>query len=724
MLYLGASLVSLSGYGTEPALIVPEATVEAPADTKRGISGYYASYSAMNPAARYGYLQWLATGRQAPDADAGFVFLFFYGLERRLLTPFLRDGQKASKVEPPLTPAEAATLRGEVARLMQSYDSSSFRHYASSLLQFLTIKDLLDSPDATLLPDPLPLATMPRREHAELPPLLALSLSRMASLNLPLSADWAWVWFVHDAESNLRTAAVRCPDELRRLFGSRYPELAGRKGILLRHVKARVRISYGLANPGGSYLRIRLEDGIDADEALHQVGRSPLKRIRELADSCMVALDAYSRRVGRDAELRNALPLVALLPDPLFADHPTVEKFRDYLNALVPSEVGKVATLPIATLLARWRAGDAVSEAAELPPPFSRGETLTLLDAIDRLGFVLEPDLRAGGAALAAGKDGDAVAAIARGEEGASSIPADVVLTTVALPLLVRTARAAGAATTDALMPLALTLPRVQAHDRARLAARLTWLTANAKESARLPRPKEPALADITLEERAQIADTLAIAASLTGPTSPAAVAELIRLFALLGLPDSEVFARLHASAASAQGVGGAKRGVGRRGATPSADEPLATLQTGRAGASYALPKPPTSATKASGVSLDRELVRQKEAESAQISSLLADIFADDEPVVSPIVAAPTVAADTAPPPGSLSPRHAALLRALLTRDSWAKSEVATLARAENLLPNAAIEAINEAAFEKFDEPVLEGEETIYVAIALAQELL
>ena len=274
-------------------------------------------------------------------------------------------------------------------------------------------------------------------------------------------------------------------------------------------------------------------------------------------------------------------------------------------------------------------------------------------------------------------------------------------------------------------MSLALALPRVYARDRARLAARLTWLTAavNAKESARLPKPKEPALADITPEERAQIADVLVAAASLSGPTSPAAVAELIRLFALLGLPDSEVFSRLHASAASTQEIVGAKRG-GRRGATPSSDEPLATLQTGQTGASYALPKPPTNPTKQSGVSLDRELVRRKEAESAQISSLLADIFADDESGAAPAVAAPTVAADTAPPPGSLSPRHAALLRALLTRDSWTKSEVDALARAENLLPNAAIEAINEAAFEKFDEPVLEGEETIYVSVDLAQELL
>lgn len=45
---------------------------------------YWPSYAEIGPAARRGYLKWLATGRRDPNAGIGHVFLSFYGLEQRL----------------------------------------------------------------------------------------------------------------------------------------------------------------------------------------------------------------------------------------------------------------------------------------------------------------------------------------------------------------------------------------------------------------------------------------------------------------------------------------------------------------------------------------------------------------------------------------------------------------------------------------------------------------
>jgi len=46
---------------------------------------YWPSYCEVSPRARAAYLRWLEDGRRDESTYIGYVFLFFYGLERRLL---------------------------------------------------------------------------------------------------------------------------------------------------------------------------------------------------------------------------------------------------------------------------------------------------------------------------------------------------------------------------------------------------------------------------------------------------------------------------------------------------------------------------------------------------------------------------------------------------------------------------------------------------------------
>ncbi|HEX2881449.1 MAG TPA: TerB N-terminal domain-containing protein, partial [Polyangiaceae bacterium] len=87
MIYFGRNLTGgQRDYRTEPALIDPSLPVNLKKarfdDTKLG---YWPSYEGLEPADRAGYLQWLRDGRSDLGAPIGFVFLFFYGLERRAL---------------------------------------------------------------------------------------------------------------------------------------------------------------------------------------------------------------------------------------------------------------------------------------------------------------------------------------------------------------------------------------------------------------------------------------------------------------------------------------------------------------------------------------------------------------------------------------------------------------------------------------------------------------
>jgi len=86
MLYVGEALDSVAGYSPEPALIVPSQPVARAHPDRQGQGmSYWPSYSGIEPRCRAAYLEWLATGRRDPDAYIGYVFLFFYGLERRAL---------------------------------------------------------------------------------------------------------------------------------------------------------------------------------------------------------------------------------------------------------------------------------------------------------------------------------------------------------------------------------------------------------------------------------------------------------------------------------------------------------------------------------------------------------------------------------------------------------------------------------------------------------------
>jgi hypothetical protein len=71
-----------------------------------------------------------------------------------------------------------------------------------------------------------------------------------------------------------------------------------------------------------------------------------------------------------------------------------------------------------------------------------------------------------------------------------------------------------------------------------------------------------------------------------------------------------------------------------------------------------------------------------------------------------------------------VSPPHAALLSRLVARPEWSRADFETMTSELRLLPDGAIDNLNEAAFEHAGGPVLEGDDPIQVDITMAKELL
>lgn len=73
--------------------------------------------------------------------------------------------------------------------------------------------------------------------------------------------------------------------------------------------------------------------------------------------------------------------------------------------------------------------------------------------------------------------------------------------------------------------------------------------------------------------------------------------------------------------------------------------------------------------------------------------------------------------------PLSLDEAHGALLRLMLSRPSWSRSELEDAAADLDLMLDGALETINEAAFDAFDAPLCEGDDPVEVNLELIEKI-
>lgn len=106
----------------EPSLIYTTLKVEEPKNTNPTDKiGYFPSYKGLTPEQRYIYLKWLENPLNNTNIDIGYVFLFYYGLERYL---FLKNSKEALKM---------------IFDLLKIYKNPSFFSYGFKCLLFYCI---------------------------------------------------------------------------------------------------------------------------------------------------------------------------------------------------------------------------------------------------------------------------------------------------------------------------------------------------------------------------------------------------------------------------------------------------------------------------------------------------------------------------------------------------------------------------------------------------------
>jgi uncharacterized tellurite resistance protein B-like protein len=659
LVYVGSGLRALNGSGIEPSLIDPARPVEHPLHANTAGEGmtYWPSYSSISSASRTAFLQWLAGGRKDPNAYIGYVFIFFYGLERRVYE-FLRN--RGTNAE------EMRAIGREVARLLEVYGdkSASFSSYGESFLDLI----------ASVEPRARDLRRDAIRPGYGVPHRLKIALGECARDGKPLPASLALDWV--RSSYSLNTPATRCASELELLFHIRYAKRFG-DGIVIKPNKTFLDLAYRPASSA-------LDPVVTTDQKIPDVSQltRPLTKLIELAQECSSALDSFSRFLGKNPGARQTLSAFALLPDELVEGTPSADAHS--LASLVRSRLETDGR-------ARLSAGELLQYVALAKPgKVSKNEAMLLAQALEKLGYGIEPDVRLGGPAYelegrvvvfrrlpdcpAAASDEYTVAALCM-RLGAVVSAADDEVSELERELLRK--------------HIEETL-QLSPGERQRLGAHLAWLLEADLGTSGLRKH----LAALSSTSRRHIADLLIVIAATDGRVDPKEMKILEKLYGLLGLPVADLYRDVHTAHTD--------------------DEPIMVDVPPAMAKGHAIPPKPAPS---SGIDMDR--VRLKIEETRQVSTLLSSIFVEEQ--VPARVAPLVVEAGTI---GTLDLAHSELLRRLAERELWPRSEVERLADELSLLTDGALETLNDYAYSTADEALWEDDDPVAINSNVARELI
>lgn len=652
-----------SAFHNDPSIIRRGEVVHAGAVEKLR---YYPSWEALQPAQKHAYLAWLASGRTAPVSDPGYIFVFLYGLERRLfidLVPRLHANDAHT---------ETRQIQSEVEALIDRYGDLT-RSLVDHGTRFLDVLEVLAATHHTEPRFSLPTLSTARSS----PPLALRAVIGISSRDqLPLSANWAlaWAWFF--PETRLRTPAHRCHAELRSLFGIRYQETFG-AGLIPRAAASEIRMTYQPLNMSLSEQHIQLP-GVPNTFDLKRDARKLVK----LLDDVTTELDSYSRWLGRSTTNPQSLEGASLLPPELIS--PTADRFAPFdrwIRQHLTDPRGTV--MSSASLISRW-----TSSTAE---KLTKAQSSSLAVMLEALGYGIEPDVRYGGPMLRASTP-IVLFKLERASPADPSPEFNIAKTVVHLSAAVASADSSTTAEevrvlhehVDAILG-------IPAGEQDRLYAYLVWLNAQPVRLTGLQKHIQAMPAD----QRAATGDLLLTVIAADGAATPDEIKLLTRIYKMLGLDPGTITSHLHAILAGDPDPG-----------------------------TFHLTAP------ASSVMLDPKLIRRKQQETAAVSSLLAEVFAEepDEEMPSTSSETPCLASDPSLEPGDapldgLDALHSSLLRQALAQTSWERQRFAELADELGLMPDGAIDTINEFALDTIGEFLIEGDDPLEIVDYTRQEL-
>ncbi len=663
MIYYGKGLARVTGSGIEPALINPGLLVNVPTGPVEQMP-YWPSYSDISPTARGGYLQWLAGGRKDPDVQIGYVFLFFYGLERRVL---------ADSRQYPEVAQELPAVLAEVRRLLSIYgNQGSFYGYASRFLDLVVTVGAKDR--IYKLPPP------PPGQYKALTLRHKIALGQAAVDGAPLPAAWAYSWLTNDERVYPRTPASRCQDEFNKLFLDAYAEKFG-QGLILPVNKTKLKALYKPASASFGYGHAELT-GADVPDVT--VLEGPLNRLKEIAENATTQLEPYSRYIGKNPDGKGSAEALMLLPTALWPAE-NVHSLKSWLVGLRADKTAQAASF-----------GELVQH-LPLGQGMRKDSFVALASALEQLGVGIEPDVRWGGSIPS--EDSKVVLFPISAEERATKPSPLYSAATLTLHLATTVTAADGEVAAQEEEHLQEHLDRwvhLGVSELSRLRAHLKWLLLAPPALTTLKKR----VSILKEDQKRAIAAFLITVAQAEGGVSPDEVRVLTKIYRLFNLDEKELFSQVHAAAME-----------------PVTVKPVAPAPTG-----FGVPPKPTPKP-AGAIVLDHERIAVLKADSERISAILGTIFSEEGTPAESVPLPEPEAVPAGLSVAGLDTGYSELVRVLVSRDSWTRAELQDLAADRGIMLDGALERINEAFLDAHNEQLFEGEDPVEINKNISKEL-
>ncbi len=666
MLYVVANLKG--GYGEPEAHAIDIAcAIDRHAHYAEKFTSYWPMYREISPQARGAYIRWLADGRSAPEADIGYVFLYFYGLERRLLIDIVNN---------PVYRNEVPLLQAELRRLHAIYgnSSSSFERYCSALLDFTEAFDVGTQRYTQAVPE----STLRYAVSSH----VRIALGQAARDGVPIPDHLALAWAEQAPDINRRTAVTRCAAQFKLLFIAQYRQLYG-SGLKINPNKTKLCLSYhaGAFGIGGE---IKWKTDLPDLSVL----TAPLKKLQEIVDACDLALTPFSRYINKNADAsERGLFLLPLAIWPAAKQEAWQQLVVGVQQAMQVSSMQALATQ--------------LGHQAEL----SKDMMAALAANLKKENIQFEPDIFA---SAKTPKLDDKFTLFAKHGTSFDDVATPAYhAALVTLELAAAVAHADGEFSADELQLLQTHIASWQhlhAAQRQRLHARLLLLREKPITLASLKKKIEP----LDASARETIANFAATMVHADGDVSPDEVKLLEKIFTLLGLERSQVYSRIHASSA-------------RAAFSPAVPQsPAATSAP-----SFALDHQKIAALEQESAKVSALLANIFNDEAAPVVDLgspvaeSAVLVADDvleEPAEESVAIAQTNLL-------GLDQSHSHFLRILISRKEWQRAELTDLAQDLDMMLDGALEHINDAAFDAFDLALTEGDDPIEINAELLEKI-
>lgn len=318
---------------------------------------YWPRYQGLSPACRGAYINWLASKRDMPNSPIGYVFIYFYGIERRIVVD-----HKEGKVNQ----QELKQLCHEIERLRSVFkDNYSFNNYSTNLLEYVAIT----SPEAYSIPDS-------QIRNSIYSDVLKYRLAKLAHADSPVYPELAYTWIAEHPDYNLRTPSRRCKKEFKALFIKKYIDRY-QEGIKIKPNKTKLRLEYRPASNSLRYFQYYVGDLCDPT-----VLSAPVKKLAEIALECSDELDSYSRYLGKQDTSRDDLGAIALLPESLIDDFnvPMIEELSNWATEALENHDGIVAFKDLWSLTKQT-----------IPKKLYKKEIELICNLIEKAGFSLAP---------------------------------------------------------------------------------------------------------------------------------------------------------------------------------------------------------------------------------------------------------------------------------------------------------------------------------------------